>query len=395
MTIYLYTKHFPPYEPPVHHGVIKAVHGLAMGLATTIEAVTVLSEDAQSVDLQTPYGYRHHCFANPNPHPSLKLAPDLVQFIKTQLTPQDLVILNGAFHLSVYACARLLKRQGIPYVIAPHLTYDRQMFAKSRYRKYLYWYLCERPVLKQAHAVQVLNHNQAIWLTQRGVWTKVIEVQNGFTETDVAPIPPQPWRRSASDPVRLMFFGRLSRHIKGLDLLLEAFAGLCHAPSSPRLELTMQGANAGDGSRLFQIAWDLGVSDRVRFLHPNYDVAPTELIGQQDILCLPSRSEGFGLAALEGMLAGRILLVSENAGIADHVRISGCGIVIKPEVQSIQDGLNWLLRHRDRWPEMGARGQKYAIAHLPWRKIAQQALPQYQALIGVPITAAAHQLVPQ
>jgi hypothetical protein len=52
------------------------------------------------------------------------------------------------------------------------------------------------------------------------------------------------------------------------------------------------------------------------------------------------------------------------------------------------------LRHRDRWPEMGDRGQKYAIAHLPWRKIAQQALPQYQALIDRPI-AATNQLVPQ
>jgi hypothetical protein len=34
---------------------------------------------------------------------------------------------------------------------------------------------------------------------------------------------------------------------------------------------------------------------------------------------------------------------------------------------------------------MGDRGQQYAIAHRPWHKIAQQALLQYQALIGRPI----------
>jgi glycosyltransferase involved in cell wall biosynthesis len=394
MTIYLYTKHFPPYEKPVHHGVIKAVHGLAMGLAAAVDAVTVLSEDPQAAHIQTPYGYTHRSFTNPDPKPSRKLAPDLVQFVKTQLTEQDLVVLNGGFHLSVYACARLLKQQGIPYVIAPHLTYDRQMFAKSRYRKYLYWHLCERRILKQAKAVQVLNHKQATWLVQRGIRTKTIEVQNGFNDADIAPISPQPWRRSGDAPVRLMFFGRLSSHIKGLDLLLEAFAGLCHQPGLPELDLTLQGSNTGDGSRLFQTAWDLGVSDRVRFLHPNYDIAPTELIAQQDILCLPSRSEGFGLAALEGMLAGRVLLVSENAGIADHVRASGCGIVVKADAKSIQNGLDWLLRHRDQWPEMGQRGQQYAIAHLPWRKIAQQALPQYQALLGHAI-APSPQLVPQ
>jgi glycosyltransferase involved in cell wall biosynthesis len=387
MTIYLYTKHFPPYENPVHHGVVKAVHGLATGLATLNQAVTVLSEDPQAAQIQTPYGYTHRSFSNPDYQPSLKLAPDLVQFIKTELTSEDLVILNGGFHLSVYAIARRLKQQGIPYVMAPHLTYDRQMFAKSRHRKYLYWQLCERYVLKHAQAVQVLNHKQATWLVQRGIRTKAIEVQNGFTATDLPPIRQYPWHIRSDDPVRLLFFGRLSRQIKGLDLLLEAFAASCHQSGFPALDLTLQGADAGDGAQLLQMAWDLGVSDRVRFLQPNYAIAPTELIGQQDILCLPSRSEGFGLAALEGMLAGRVLLVSESAGIADHVRASGCGIIVKPDAQSIQAGLDWLLRHRDRWPAMGDRGQRYAMAHLSWRKIAQQALPQYQSLAGRPLVA--------
>jgi hypothetical protein len=36
MSIYLYAKIFPPHESPVHNGVVKAVHGLAMGFAPNL-----------------------------------------------------------------------------------------------------------------------------------------------------------------------------------------------------------------------------------------------------------------------------------------------------------------------------------------------------------------------
>ncbi len=387
MSIHLYAKVFPPHEPPVHNGVVKAMHGLATGLVAQGETVQVLSEDRTSADLQTEFGYRHRAFANPNSRPSLKLAPDLIEYVTTQMTSRDLMILNGGFHLSVYALAKLLKQRGIPYVMAPHLTYDRQMFAKSPYRKYLYWYLCERFVLKQAKAIQLLNRHQAVSLRSRGIHTPVIEVQNGFVEADVLPLPKRTMPIGQTNPVRLLFFGRLSAQIKGLDLLLEAFSALSNQPNPPPpLELSLQGANVGDTARLQQTAWDLGVSDRVHFCPPNYTVPPPEIIADHDILCLTSRSEGFGLAALEGMLAGRVLLVSACAGIAEHVHASGCGLVVQPTVKSIQEGLNLLLTCRDRWPEMGRRGQQYALDRLPWRTIAKQALPEYQALMGRPAT---------
>jgi glycosyltransferase involved in cell wall biosynthesis len=84
---------------------------------------------------------------------------------------------------------------------------------------------------------------------------------------------------------------------------------------------------------------------------------------------------------LEGMLAGRVLLVTENAGIAQHVRASGCGVVVKPTVAGIRVGLNRLLACREDWPAMGLRGRQRAIEQLPWPQIAAQARPHYQAII--------------
>jgi glycosyltransferase involved in cell wall biosynthesis len=100
------------------------------------------------------------------------------------------------------------------------------------------------------------------------------------------------------------------------------------------------------------------------------------------VFCLPSRFEGFGLSALEAMLAGRVLLVSERAGIARHIHASECGITVEPTVAGIGKGLESLLERRAEWREMGLAGRRYALANLQWRNIAAAALDQYHRLVA-------------
>jgi glycosyltransferase involved in cell wall biosynthesis len=378
MTLYLYVQYFPPHQDPVHNGVVKAVHGLAAALAACGEAVTVLSEGPQAATIDTRFGYQHRCFAKA--HGTLALAPDLRRLIQQQITPRDLVILNGGWHFGVYAFARALVARGIPYVMAPHISYDPNMFAKSRCRKLLYWYACERSVLRSAQAVQLLDQRQATWLTQRGITTSTIAVPNGIDLKAIdAGLSHQ--QRSPTTPAQLLFFGRLCRHTKGLDLLLNAFADLPDGLDQPAPELVLQGPDAGDRGQLMQLTRSLKLNHRVQFRPADYHTPTSHIMAEADIVCLTSRSEGFGLAALEGMLAGRVLLVTENAGIAPYVRASGCGVVVKPTVAAIRMGLHQLLVDRDDWPAMGLRGRQQAIDHLTWAQIAAQVRPQYQAMI--------------
>jgi glycosyltransferase involved in cell wall biosynthesis len=98
------------------------------------------------------------------------------------------------------------------------------------------------------------------------------------------------------------------------------------------------------------------------------------------VFCLPSRFEGFGLAALEAMLAARVLLVSGRAGIARHVAASGCGVVVEPTLARVGEGLLALLQRRAEWRGMGLAGRRYALANLQWKNIAASALEQYRRL---------------
>ena len=85
----------------------------------------------------------------------------------------------------------------------------------------------------------------------------------------------------------------------------------------------------GGGEReneLKALASSLGVMQRVHFMGIRPDVP--QLLKAADIIVMSSHWEGFGLAAVEGMAAGRPVIASDIQGLGDVVR--GAGILIQP-----------------------------------------------------------------
>lgn len=112
--------------------------------------------------------------------------------------------------------------------------------------------------------------------------------------------PPAPVRTDAR--MRVLCVTRLTRDepLKGVSTLLQAAA---HLP--PRdWEIVFLGD--GDGRTAYEAeAARLGVNDRVRFLGWVADDVRTRMLEDADVFCLPSAQEGFGIAFLEAMVAGR------------------------------------------------------------------------------------------
>lgn len=375
MKIILYLKISPPQGGILNWGISKAVDGLAFGLADCGNEVTVLWERNQDSLIKTERGYEIKCFTNKKEQ-TFSLASSLKKYIQEN-APPDLVILNGIFQPAVYSLSRLLKKYEIPYVAFPHDPYHPSIFSKNPHLKWPYWYFLERRMLQEAQAVQVLDIRHEKFLRRLGVNTPTIEVPNGFHSEDILPESRLEWR--LDNPVKLLFLGRIDSHNKGLDLLLEAFAQIVREKNA-NYELTIQGPNCGDKKFLEDKGKKLLISDKLSFLDSDFSVSPTSIIANYDIFCLPSRFEGFGLSALEAMLAGRVLLVSEVAGIVPHLRKSGCGRIVKSEVGSIKEGLEELLKCRSEWQKMGMAGRSYVLENLHWPKIASVALEHYQKI---------------
>ncbi|NJO51690.1 MAG: glycosyltransferase, partial [Leptolyngbyaceae cyanobacterium RM2_2_4] len=366
MRIYIYMRSYKPNFKYINsEGTRKAVHGLALGLVSCKAEVTVLCEGDTDEISEMPEGYRIQQFRNTQKHKKFKVADGFNPFIKNWLNHKDLVILSGIFQPNIYSLYCLLRRYGIPYIVLPHDPYNPAIFSKNAHLKWPYWYLIERWVLKHATAIQVLDARHGSFLRDLKIETPAIAVPNGFSQKDIYPEDLFNW--NSDDIPNLLFLGRIDAHNKGLDLLLDAFAQVLETVDA---RLTLQGSDKGDKTSLKNRAMHLSLADKISFLEPNYDISTPLMIKDYDIFCLPSRFEGFGLSALEAMLAARVLLVSEVAGIAPHVYASGCGVVVKPEVSAIQSGLLELLTRRSEWKEMGLRGRHYVLQKLSWESIA-------------------------
>jgi glycosyltransferase involved in cell wall biosynthesis len=372
MQHYLYLKHFPPQGNRLDEGTTKAVHGLATGLAAIGQSVTVLCEWEQSSTVETPFGYRIQSFATAKPSsPSFSLSPELKAFV---VRSPGLYALNGIFHPSLFMLGRWLTKHHRPYLVAPHDPYHPQIFRKNAHLKWPYWYLLERSLLNHSAAVQVLAKPHETWLRRLKIRVPVVVVPNGFEPEDCLDLSELTWG-SPTSPLKLLCLGRMDAHHKGLDLLLR---GLQQVEGIP-WELLIQGRDAGDRAMLEGLVQALGLGSNVRFAGPT-PASAVSVMAAHDILCLPSRYDGFGLVALEALLTGRQVLVSQEAGIAEVVQASGAGVVVEPRPEAIAAGLVQLHRQRPQAKPLGLLGRQYVLNHLGWPAIARSAIQQYQTL---------------
>ena len=172
------------------------------------------------------------------------------------------------------------------------------------------------------------------------------------------PIPPQRSQTVPDGPPILGTVGRLEP-VKGLGILLEAFAALVAAHPELRIEM------AGSGScepALRTCAADLGLADRVAFLGWRTDLAA--LHRRWRAFAQPSLHEGFGLAALEAMAAGLPVVASATGGLPELIDDGLTGLLCPArDAAALADRLDRLLGDRALAEALGTAGRRSAAAH--------------------------------
>jgi D-inositol-3-phosphate glycosyltransferase len=142
-------------------------------------------------------------------------------------------------------------------------------------------------------------------------------------------------------------------------------------------------------SSLRCLAGDEGIGHLVRFLPPAPHAELAELYAAADMLLMPSRSESFGLAALEAQACG-IPVIAAGVGGLRHVVADGVtGLLVgdrRPE--TFGNRILTLLEDRDLSRRLGRTGAARA-ARLSWDRTAAGVLAAYAELYPALLSAAA------
>ena len=115
----------------------------------------------------------------------------------------------------------------------------------------------------------------------------------------------------------ILLFGRGNEEdfeIKGYDVAAQAIAAL-----EDDCRLVFVGAADGEQQEVAKRLLDCGILRRQLTVRTFYEsrLEMADLFLQADLAIMPSRTEGFGLGALEALSAGLPILVSDNSGLGE------------------------------------------------------------------------------
>jgi glycosyltransferase involved in cell wall biosynthesis len=179
---------------------------------------------------------------------------------------------------------------------------------------------------------------------------------------------------------QLVVPGRLV-HEKGHLDLLQALPSLLAQGRKLRVTFAGGGPLEGDLSREIQ---RLGLASVVSMLGPQDHGAMLSAMAEADIVVVPSRFEGFGLTALEGMALGRPVLATTAGGLPEVIEHGVSGWLVPPnDPAALAQGLANLLGDVPLRARLAAAGRQRAQEKFSLAAIAAQLRSIYEeAILG-------------
>ena len=154
----------------------------------------------------------------------------------------------------------------------------------------------------------------------------------------------------------VLVFGRGDNEdfqLKGYDIAAQAIAEL----KDMTYKLVFVGATRGEEEKVAKKLVEQGIGPsqlKVRRFKESRETL-ADLFCEVDLAVMPSRTEGFGLAALEALSAGLPVLVSGNSGLAEALKKVPHGSSCVVESEDPKDWANGIraVRHKDREMRLG------------------------------------------
>lgn len=178
-----------------------------------------------------------------------------------------------------------------------------------------------------------------------------------------------------AEPGLLAFAGRLVPE-KGLQVLLQALSRVDGA----RLEVAGEGPMS---QALRQMAVDLGIAARVRFLGLQPLEAVLDLYRRASIVCVPSIwHDPCPLAAVEALALGRTLVTSDRGGLPELAGDERGWICRAEEPDDWATTLRRVLEDHEERERRSRKATQFVADELSPRRVAEQYLAVYENWVG-------------
>jgi glycosyltransferase involved in cell wall biosynthesis len=286
---------------------------------------------------------------------------------------------------SEFTCAVRARRSFDPDVLHAHWWFPNGLVGTWTAR------MADRPLVTTLHGTDVrlartvafsrpgfrhvMQHSAAVTAVSQFLADEAREIVAGPTPT-VAPMPVATNLFSPGghrQPNRILFIGRLNAQ-KGIEVLLRAL-------SLTQFVVNLDIIGDGDTKRLRELADELGVAERVRWIGALPQHKLTDYYRAATALVVPSVNEGLGLVAVEAQLCETPVIAFDSGGLSDVVQHDRTGILVGDiSAGALAAGIDSLLARPDRGASMGAAGRLHALATFAPESVARRYADLYRSV---------------
>lgn len=294
---------------------------------------------------------------------SARFAVDLFR----QAKGVDVIMLHGYYylwHVVLGGLASILFDKTL--VVQPHGVFEAYHERKSRYRKRLYRALFGRFLLRRAAVVLVSSESEIGGVARFARREKIHLVEHGIKPCDVPP------HAAMHSPVRLLTLSRITEK-KRIDLSIRAVSIVRDLGLQASLIIAGEGS-AGLTRKLKDLVIKLDVADLVSFVGHVSGDSKARLLEGSDIFLLPSESENFALAVVEGLSYGLPCVVTAAVGTAKYVSQGAGRVIASPNAEVLARAIMDLCENAVVYAKASVSAQTVIREQLSWAKSADKCL---------------------
>ena len=320
-----------------------------------------------------------------------KYSFSLARWLDDHVAGFDVVHVHALFSHASVAGARAARRHGVPYVVRPLGVLNRYGMTRRRARlKRLSFRWLERPLLQGAALLHYTSQQERLEAEELGEFAPGVVLPLGMDiealqgVLNVEPFLAR-WPR-AIEQQNVLYLSRLDPK-KGLELLIDAFAKL--KASGPKALLAIAGAGEPEYvAELERRVARQGLSSDVLWAGHLSGELKRAAFGVANAFVLPSKSENFGLAAVEALAVGIPTILTHGVGISEAVGEAKAGLVVESSSDAIAEAILKILSDHDFAASLSAKARALARERYSLQAMGTGLREMYERAMRVDVGAA-------
>ncbi len=310
-----------------------------------------------------------------------EVSPKMYKMLKQNIRLFDWVYIMPVWNPVLWYSMRLASKTKTPFIISPRGTLYPEVVGRRNFFVKKLCFSIIRPYLEKAACFHYTTEDEKEKV--ENYWNlkpPALVVPNGIKLEDFRDLPPAGFFKNKfkiNGPY-ILHLGRIN-WVKGLNITAVAFKKLLKTHSD--LQWVIAGSDDGYKSDLLRQLKALGCENQVRFVGLLLGVDKLGAFISADAFILSSYSENFGMAVVEAMACGTPVVISDKVGIHKEVREHRAGIVVRPDAESVYNGIKTILDNTNLAQELSINGKELVENQYNIDKVADMMIKVYEEIL--------------